>query len=331
MTDRRSAFAALIAAGLLWGLTVPLSKWALEWLGPAWLTVGRFSLAALPLALLTRRRLRRALSVSVAAWGAGGYGLVIIVQNLGIGHTSVSHAALIVGAVPVLVALLTTALGRGTAGAVAWTGFSLAVGGVALVAGGGGGEATLAGDALVFLSVSGSAALIVAQPKLLAGRDPAAVTAVQLGAGALLALPIALVFEGSPLLLPSLGTLGAALALAFAGTLLPFALFAVGQARVTPELAGAFVNLEPLVGAAVGALAFNDAFGELQLLGASAILAGIALSTAPPRGAPPTTGGGAGGRRARTPRPRTARLAHRVRSAPGRSPAPGPLPPPACA
>ena len=69
-----------------------------------------------------------------------------------------------------------------------------------------------------------------------------------------------------------------------AGTLLPFAFFAFGQARVRPEVVGAFANLEPLVGAGVAVLAFGDAFGPLQALGASAILAGIALSSGRPDG-----------------------------------------------
>ena len=34
-TNRRHAVAALIAAGLLWGTTVPLTKLALEWLPSA--------------------------------------------------------------------------------------------------------------------------------------------------------------------------------------------------------------------------------------------------------------------------------------------------------
>ena len=45
-TNRRHAVAALIAAGLLWGTTVPLSKLALAWLSPGWLTATRFGLAA---------------------------------------------------------------------------------------------------------------------------------------------------------------------------------------------------------------------------------------------------------------------------------------------
>ena len=42
-TDRRLAIAALAGAGLLWGTTVPLSKLALAWLPPGWLTAVRFA------------------------------------------------------------------------------------------------------------------------------------------------------------------------------------------------------------------------------------------------------------------------------------------------
>ena len=55
-TNRRHAVAALIAAGLLWGTTVPLSKLALQWLSPGWLTVVRFGLAAAVLLVVARRR-----------------------------------------------------------------------------------------------------------------------------------------------------------------------------------------------------------------------------------------------------------------------------------
>ena len=71
--------------------------------------------------------------------------------------------------------------------------------------------------------------------------------------------------------------------LALAGTALPFWLFAFGQARVPAQLAGAFVNLEPLVGAITGWLAFGEAAALDQLLGAAAVLLGIAISTMPER------------------------------------------------
>src|SRR5215213_2940963 len=96
-TGRGGALLALAAAGALWGLTVPMSKLGLEWLGASWLTVARFGLAAPLLAVLARRRLRAALTPGVAAAGALGYGAVILLQNAGIERTSVSHAALVVG------------------------------------------------------------------------------------------------------------------------------------------------------------------------------------------------------------------------------------------
>jgi O-acetylserine/cysteine efflux transporter len=274
----RSPLIALTLAGLLWGLTVPLSKLVLDWLDGGWLTVARFALAAPILAWAARRTLRAAVTPAILLSGAAGYGIVIVLQNAGIVRTSVSHAALIVGAVPALVALLAAATGRASTGARAWLGFGLALGGVGLVAGGGGGGATLGGDALVLLGVVLSAAFVVAQPALLKGRDPIAVTAVQMLAGMAAAIPNA-AFEGLPAAPHSAGPVAALAALALAGTLAPFALFAYGQSRVAPELAGAFLNLEPLVGTAAGALAFADPFGVPQLSGGAVILLGIALST----------------------------------------------------
>jgi hypothetical protein len=125
-----------------------------------------------------------------------------------------------------------------------------------------------------------SAAFTVAQAGLLPGRDPVAVTALLAAAG-----------------------------LTLAGTLAPSTLFAYGQARVSAEVAGAFVNLEPLVGAAAGAAAFGDPVGLAQAAGGAAILSGIALSSLPllrpmhpgrVKTAPPllqhAAGGGRGGR-----------------------------------
>jgi O-acetylserine/cysteine efflux transporter len=260
----------------------------LGWLDGGWLTVVRFALAAPLLAYAGRRGLRTAAAPAVMLSGALGYGLVIVLQNAGIERTSVSHAALIVGAVPALVALVSAVSGRGRTSPRAAAGFALALAGVGVVAGGSGGAASPAGDALVLASVMLSAIFVVAQPALLKGRDPVAVTAVQMLAGSLAAVPHA-VMEGLPAAPAGPGPVLALAALAVAGTLLPFALFAHGQAHVAPELAGAFLNLEPLVGAAAGALAFGDPFGHGQMAGALAILLGIALSTRP-QGAGSRTG-----------------------------------------
>ena len=295
-TNRRHAVAALIAAGLLWGTTVPLSKLALEWLPPGWLSVARFSLAAAVLLAVAGRRsggrsaqgsaqrsaLRAAFTPAVLIAGAVGYGGSVMVQNAGIGRTSVTHAALLIGAVPVLVAIIAAVWYRAVARPVAWFGFAVSLGGVGLITtGSGGGGATLAGDGLVLASLLLSATVTVAQGRLLAGRDPIAVTAVQFLGAALGSLPVAAVCEGVPAAPAGAGVVLAVVALALAGTLLPFTLFAFGQSRVSAEVAGAFLNLEPLVGAIAGAVAFGDPVGLVQAGGGAAILAGIALSSLP--------------------------------------------------
>jgi O-acetylserine/cysteine efflux transporter len=279
---RHTALLALVVAGLLWGLTVPLSKVVLDWLDGGTLTLVRFGLAAPVLALVARRHLRAAFTPRILAAGAIGYGVVVILQNLGIKHTSVSHAALIISATPVLVALTAAATRRSSSTPLNWLGFALALAGVGVVAGGGGGAASLGGDAVVLLGVAVGATFVVVQSSLLRGRDPFAVTAVQMLGGALAALPNALA-EGLPAAPATATPVLALVALTFFGTVGPFALFAYGQTRVAPEVAGAFLNLEPLVGTAAGALAFGDPFGPAQLAGGAVILAGIALSSLPAR------------------------------------------------
>src|SRR6266851_880987 len=261
MNSNRRIFAALVSAGLLWGTTVPLSKLALHWLPPGWLTFVRFALAAAILLPAAHRQLRAAFRPAVLASGALGYGGSVVLQNAGITRTSVTHAALLIGAVPVMVAVIAAVWQRAVARPVAWAGFALALAGVGLVTGGHGGGASAAGDALVLASLLVSAVFTVAQTRLLAGRDPIATTAVQ--------------FLGAA------GPVLATAALAAGGTLLPFALFAYAQSRVPAEVAGAFFNIEPFVGAVAGAVFFGNPVGPGQLGGGAAVLAGIALSSLP--------------------------------------------------
>ena len=291
-TSRRHAVAALTAAGLLWGTTVPLSKLALEWLAPGWLTVLRFGLAAAVLLPVARRRGPRWVRGDGSRWsgrileprvllgGAAGYGGSVIVQNAGIARTSVTHAALLIGVVPVLVAVIAAVWHRSVARPLAWLGFAVSLGGVGLVtAGGGGGSATVLGDGLVLISLLVSATFTVAQARLLPGRDPVAVTAVQFLGAALGALAFAVVTEGVPAVPGRPGPVLAVAALALAGTLGPFTLFAFGQSRVPAQVAGAFLNIEPLVGAIAGIAFFGDPAGPGQLAGGLAVVLGIGLSS----------------------------------------------------
>ena len=74
MNTNRQTFTALVGAGLLWGTTVPLSKLALHWLPPGWLTFVRFAVAAAILLPAARHQLRAAFRPALLASGAVGYG-----------------------------------------------------------------------------------------------------------------------------------------------------------------------------------------------------------------------------------------------------------------
>src|SRR5215471_10234620 len=147
--SRRLVFPALVGAGVLWGTTVPLSKVALGWLPPAWLAFGRFAIAAIVLMAVSGPRLRAACKPAILVTGAIGYGGSVLLQNIGIERTSVTHAALLIGATPVLVAIMAATLGHSVARPLAWAGFMLSLAGVGLIAGGQGHGSTMSGDALV--------------------------------------------------------------------------------------------------------------------------------------------------------------------------------------
>jgi drug/metabolite transporter (DMT)-like permease len=286
VTSQTRAVAALAAAGVAWGTSVPLSKASLTWLSPGWLVFARFGLAALVLLVtVDRAALRKALRWPVLAWGAAGFGGAVLMQNVGLDRTNVTHASLLIGTGPVLVAVIAAAWHHNVARPVAWAGFALSLGGVAVVASGHGGGASGVGDALVVVSVLIMATMTVAQGRLLEGQDPAAITAVQFLGAALAALPVALWTAGTPSAPPAGGAgLLAVLAVAgltLVGTIAPFTLFAYGQHKVSTEVAGAFLNLEPLVGALAGVVAFGDPAGPRLLIGGAAIVGGILMSSLP--------------------------------------------------
>jgi O-acetylserine/cysteine efflux transporter len=277
--SRRLVFPALIAAGILWGTTVPLSKLALAWMAPGWLAFARFALAAAVLMVVSRRRLRAAISPAILVTGGIGYGGSVLLQNVGIQRTSVTHAALLIGATPVLIAIIAAALRHSVARPLAWAGFALSLVGVGFIASGQGSGSTLGGDGLVVAAQLVSAGFTVSQARLLRDRDPIAVTGLQLMAAAVMVLPIAIATEPRMAGPVSASALLATIGLVVAGTVGPTTLFAFGQSRVAADVAGAFLNIEPLVGALLGMALFADPLGPVQVAGGAAILTGIALST----------------------------------------------------
>ncbi|MDP1598144.1 DMT family transporter [Phenylobacterium sp.] len=255
----RLAFLALAAAGVFWGMGFPLGKLALRETAAAHVVLLRFAVAALvalPFAL--RGRETRSLFRSPVVLLAGAlYGVAFLVQFEGLARVSVTLAALLVGVMPALIALSARFLGERVSGA-SWIGVAAATLGAVLIAGKPGGAGTPLGVALSLAALVIFLAWLFVLRKAPATAAPMAIPAVTVVVAAATILPIALVMHGAPKLDLSVGAWAGIVGQGLFSTLLATAAWQFGSARVGSASAGVFINIEPLMGAAIGVLLFGD-------------------------------------------------------------------------
>src|SRR5437667_104963 len=161
MSSRSRAFAALAAAGCLWGTGFLFGKWALTDLSVGHKVLYRFLFASLGFAPATFRGLRRAESRIARrdmplffAAALLGVPVQFIVQFAGLDRTTVSHASLMVGNLPVLLAAGAALFAHERVTAGRWIALITSTLGAALIAfsaskGEAGAQATVLGDLLV--------------------------------------------------------------------------------------------------------------------------------------------------------------------------------------
>ena len=271
----RLAFLALVIAGSFWGLGFPLGKLALREVEPAHMVLLRFlvaSILAAPFALVTSEA--RALFRSPPVLLAGAfYGLAFMVQFEGLAGVTVTLAALLVGAMPALVAVAAYVMGERVSRA-SWTGVAAATIGAALIAGKPGGAGTAIGITLSLLSLLIFLGWMLALKRVPATRSAIAVSAVTLVVATLTVLPIALLLHGRPPLALGAVAWSGIIGQGLLSTFLATAAWQYGAARVDSASAGVFINIEPLIGAALGIGLFQDPAGWSLLLGGALIVAG---------------------------------------------------------
>ncbi|MBI3667594.1 MAG: DMT family transporter [Acidobacteria bacterium] len=128
---------ALVGITFIWGATFVVVKTALDSSSTLFFLALRFSLAAVVLALLFRRRLRtehRQGSAVRAGLLAGGFlFLGYLFQTAGLRFTTPAKSALITGLAVVLVPILSAVLYRSRPGWSCWLGAGLAVAGLYLL------------------------------------------------------------------------------------------------------------------------------------------------------------------------------------------------------
>jgi drug/metabolite transporter (DMT)-like permease len=284
---------SILLAAFFVGTDVVSVKYALQGFPPLVLMPIRYTLAGL-LLLTSLRLLRRGIGLvpqdlaALAGLGLVGVSLNQVGYTVGLSLTSGSDAALIFASAPVWGLLLGAVLGleRPTAGGV--LGLALALGGVALVVGGGlgSGGASVGGDLLVCLSAFSWGAYAVLSMPVLRRLDPLVVGGwtMLLGGGAV--LPLALIgFPGlsEPLSSVDWGAVGiGSWAAALYSTLLCSS-FAIAAWQVNVSRLGAnrvliYLCLVTLVGLLASVVVLGEDFGMAKIAGAAAILLGVYLA-----------------------------------------------------
>lgn len=270
----------MATACVLWGTSFIFGKVALRELQPSQVVLGRFILASvilMPVSLrICRRRLTGHDTLLFFLSGALMVPASFLLQFEGLERTSATSAALIVGALPPLLAVIAYLVDGERLSRSGWMAVVASTGGVALLIGLPGPGRTLTGDLIVAASMVTTSAWILLTRRLLRRWPPVVVTAWSAGMGTLLLL-LTMWGRGKALLPADLSSLssatwGAVGALGVLCTALTFILWTWGLRVVPSTKAGAFINFEPLVGALLGIALLGDAAGPHTALGGTLVL-----------------------------------------------------------
>ena len=203
--------------------------------------------------------------------------MAFLVQFEGLAHVSVTVAALLVGAMPALIAVSAKLLGEKVSRA-SWIGVVAATLGAALIAGKPEGAGSPLGVALSLGSLLIFLAWLIVLRRAPAAPTPMAIPAVTVIVAAITILPIALFMHGPPRLDLSPPVWAAIVGQGVLATLLATAAWQFGSARVDAASAGVFINIEPPIGACVGVMLFGDhltfalGFGGLLIIAGSFVV-----------------------------------------------------------
>jgi len=290
--NRTLGFAACALASSLWGCGFFFGKIALEEMNVGAMVLFRFLFATLVLIplLFTHKP-----SFNRREWGTLlfcaflGIPLQFLLQFSGLSLTTVSHASLMVGTMPVLLAVAATLFVHERMDAIGW--FSLAVSTIGAVliafgaretAHGAGGPAgpTLAGDLLVVLSLVVALGWVLMNKHLMERHSAIVVSAYGTTCGtAMLALAVPLFYRLPPIHQVSLK---AWLALAASGLLCTASttlLWNWGMTQVPASQAGVLLNMEPLLGSLLGVFVLHETLGPTARTGGAMILGAAILIT----------------------------------------------------
>ena len=199
----------------------------------------------------------------------------------GVARTSVSNAALIIGATPVVVAVASAMLGRERIAPLHWLGAAISVTGLYVVIGRGAsfGSSTLTGDLLILISVGCWTAYTIGAGKLIARHSPLFVTGMTMAIGGVpyvaLTFPQFLDLDWSQV---SAFTWISLVLSALLALNVAYLIWYTGVQRIGAARTSMFSNLVPLVAMSFAAVWLGEPVSSTKLIGAGAVLTGVFLT-----------------------------------------------------
>ena len=287
--DRSLGFAACLLASMFWGCGFFFGKIALAEMNSGAMVLYRFLFAALgllPFLLTHRPHLKRQEWTILLVASVLGVPLQFLFQFHGLALTTVSHAALMVGTMPVFLAIGAVLFAHERLHTLGWLALVVSTAGAALIALGGTHHAeangpTLRGDLYVVISLCIALFWVLLNQRLVMTHSAIVITAYGLCSGTAMLILIVPPLYG----LPPVHHISLRVWLALAGsgilsTASSTLLWNWGMTKVPASQAAVLLNMEPLLGSLLGVFVLHETLGPVAWLGGAMILlAAIVLTT----------------------------------------------------
>ena len=222
--------------------------------------------------------------LAIAGLGVVGHFLYQYFFIGGLALTSVANSSLMLAATPVLIALMSAALGYDRIAPLHWLGFALSLGGIYVIVTSAGqglsiGSTSLRGDLMMLGAVSCWAIYTLGSRPLMARHSPVGITGLSMAIGTVLYVPLVV-----PKVLAADWTAvstrtwialiySALFALCVAYTIWYVAVREIGSARTS-----VYSNIVPIVAMLTAVVFLGERLTRARLLGAASVLVGVALT-----------------------------------------------------
>jgi drug/metabolite transporter (DMT)-like permease len=292
--------AALLLMAFIWGSNYSIVKSAFEELPAHPFNAARLAIASaiffvlivvarrvrVPTVFYTPAPITRADWLQLAWLGFVGHFLYQMLFIGGLARTSVANSSLMLATTPVVIAIVSAALGRERIGRWHWIGGAISLAGIYLVVGRGAGlsSETFVGDLMVAGGVFCWTIYTLAAGRLMERHSPLGVTGLSMIIGTVIYLPVMapqIAAVRWMALSPSTWVkilYSAVFALVVAYMIWYAAVQRIGSARTS-----VYSNTIPIFALVVAAVWLGEPLGRRKLIGAALVLAGVALMRIGPR------------------------------------------------